>query len=132
MMKGLRFKIGMVAVAVVLLLVAGVAYAVTIERSVSGVAAIGQAQSVDDTVLLWSDLGPPKTALTVVDFGTLDIDAFGNMQAPPLVQAFVENGGGTPFLLTVEARNIMVQPPGGAPAPSPARSESCSVQPVVR
>ena len=75
----------MVAVAVVLLLVVGVAYAVTIERSVSGVAAIGQAQSVDDTVLLWSDLGPPKTALTVVDFGTLDIDAFGNMQAPPLV-----------------------------------------------
>ena len=60
MMKGLRFKIGMVAVAVVLLLVAGVAYAVTIERSVSGVAAIGQAQSVDDTVLLWSDLGPRR------------------------------------------------------------------------
>ena len=66
--------------------------------------------------MLWESLDP-KVPRGPVSFGRLDIDAFGNLQSPARFPVWVENGGGTPFSLTVEAANIMVTMPGTGSAP---------------
>lgn len=71
----IRINLKSVAILVILvsLLAAGLTYALTVQRSVRGLAAIGRVLTVDETLLLWSSIQPTKTALTQVNFGTLDI-----------------------------------------------------------
>ena len=121
-----------ITVAALLLVVIGVAYALQIQRSVPGSGVIGQAQTVGGTILLWESLNP-KTDLTAVSFGELDLDAFGNLVTPARKLVWVENGGGTSFDLTVEATSVQVDgtptvaalrilfgPAGGELLPAPA------------
>ena len=84
----------------------------------TGFGAIGQGQTVEEMVLLWGS-GDPRTELVQVDFGEMDVDAFGNLVTEVRFPLWVENGGGTPFALTVEAANVTVTPPGTGSRPAP-------------
>ena len=111
MIRGLNIRTGTALAIVLTLLAVGIVYAVQIERTVTGFGAIGQVQTVEETVLLWGSLDP-RTELVQVDFGEMDVDAFGNLVTEVRFPLWVENGGGTPFALTVEAANVTVTPPG--------------------
>ena len=113
---GINPKSGIILVALITLLIGGLAYALSTQRTISGSAVVGQVQTGEDTILLWESLDP-KVPLEEVPFGSLDIDAFGNLQTPARFPVWVENGGGTPFTLTVEATNIMVTMPATGAAP---------------
>ena len=105
---GINPKSGIILVALITLLIGGLAYALSAQRTISGSAVVGQVQTAEDTILLWESLDPKVPRGPV---------SFGNLQSPARFPVWVENGGGTPFSLTVEAANIMVTMPGTGSAP---------------
>ena len=73
---GLNLRSGILLIGV-LLLAAGIAYATTqIQRDDIGASfVIGQVQTAEDTIVLYSQIGPPNTAdFTELKFGTGDVD----------------------------------------------------------
>ena len=102
----LSLRNGIVLLAALLLLAAGIAYAVTsISRGVSGFVRVTADISVDEALALYEDVnGQPQTGstLTLVDFGTVDLDPFSNPSQASRVTVWVENGGNTPYKLTVD------------------------------
>ena len=71
---------------------------------------IDQVQTAEDTIVLYSQIGPPNTAdLTELKFGTGDVDAFGFFLSPPRFAFWAANGGAVPFKLTAEAIDVVVK-----------------------
>ena len=130
----LTLKTGIVLAGMVLLLSAGIAYALQIQRDdIEGSFAIGEVQTAQDTILLYSQIEPSTADLTELSFGSGDIDAFGFFVTPPRIPFWAANGGGIPFELTVEAINVelngtpltgdvlsLIVGPPHTPAPAPA------------
>ena len=65
-----------------ILLASGLVYAAVIQRDVPGSFVIGRVQTAEDTILLYEQVQPSSANLTEVNFGALEIDAFGNIVAP--------------------------------------------------
>lgn len=97
----LNLRSGIVLVAVLVVIGAGIAYAAArISREVTGAFVVGNVQTTDETILLYSQL-EPLTALEEILIPTEDVDAFGFFVNRPRVPFWVANGGGVGFELTV-------------------------------
>ena len=104
----LNLKTGAILVAALAILGAGIAYATTqISRDVSGTFIVGQVQTTDDTIQLYSQIDP-AIGLSELDFGSEDIDAFGSFVERPRVEFWAANGGGTAFELRVKIKEVPV------------------------
>ena len=133
MRQCLSLRNGAILVAILLFVAVGIAYAIEIQKGVSGSFAIGRVQTAGETILVWKSLTPAKEPLTQLEFGTGDVDAFGFFVADPRITVWVENAGGIPFKLGLEAIEVNVNgvpgtggvlsllmgPPNGELRPSP-------------
>ena len=75
------------------LLASGLVYATVIQRDLPGTFMIGQVQAAEETIPLYEQIQPSSADLTEVNFGTLEIDAFGNIIALPNIPFWAANGG---------------------------------------
>ena len=71
-----------VLAAILAVIVAGIAYAAIVSREVAGTFVMGQVQTNEQTLLLYSQIDP-NVGLTELNFGVGDIDAFGFLKTPP-------------------------------------------------
>ena len=109
--SNLRTK--MVVVGWLLLMAVGIAYAVQIQRDdVGGIVAIGRVQTPQETILLYSQITSATADMTVLNFGTGDVDAFGFFVTPREVSFWAANAGGVAFSITVEASGVVLHRPG--------------------
>ena len=108
--QALSLKSGVVLVGVILLLVAGIAYAATQiqRRSVPGSVFIGQVQTTRQDILVYSKIAPSTVELTELKFGTQDITDQGFFVTPPRISFWAANGGDVPFKLKVGAVDVKV------------------------
>ena len=83
----LTFKRGFALLTVILLFVVGVTYAASqIQREdIGGSFVVGRVLTPQETILLYSELGPSTSDLVELDFGTGDLDAFGFFLGDPRV-----------------------------------------------
>ena len=111
----LTLKRGFALLTVILLFVVGVTYAASqIQREdIGGSFVVGSVLTPQETILLYSELGPSTSGLVELDFGTGDLDAFGFFLGDPRVPFWAQNGGAVPFDLTVQATDVSVN---GEPA----------------
>ena len=108
MSRYLTFRFGLALAIALAILALGIAYALQIQRGVSGSVIIGRVQTAQETLLLYSQ-SPPNTAdLTQLNFGTVDVNAFGLFTSPPQVSIWVENGGDVPFVVRLQATDVRV------------------------
>ena len=107
-MKWLNLRSGILLISVLVIIAVGIAYAVEIQREVSGSVVIGRIQTVGETILLWDDAPPTGDALAQLGFGTADVNAFGLFREPSRIPAWVENGSDITFELRVEAADVRV------------------------
>lgn len=100
----LSLKSGILFVTAFLLLAAGVAYAVTsISRGVEGFVRVTATITGDKALALYTDVdGQTGDRLTLVDFGTVDVDPFGNPSQASRVRVWVQNGSNTTYKLAVD------------------------------
>ena len=133
MARWLNVKTGLIGFGVLLIVALGIAYALEIQREVSGSVIVGRVQTVDETILLYREEPPSTGDLTELNFGTADVTAFGFFSPMPRIPLWVKNGGGVPFQLRLEATDVKVNgsavsgdivslllgPPGGELLPSP-------------
>ena len=106
-MKGLpNLKRPALLVAVLVIIAVGVAYAVEIQRSVAGALVVGRVETVEETILLYSSIEPSKVPLVELNYGTVNINAFGLLKGTSAVPVFVENGGDVAFSLRVEVGDV--------------------------
>ncbi len=104
----LNLRSGIVLVAVLAVIGTSIAYAAgLISREVSGAFVVGNVQTTDETILLYSQQDP-LTALEEVLIPTEDVDAFGFFVNQPSVPFWAANGGGVPFELTVRGVGVEV------------------------
>ena len=83
----LNLKSVVILIVVTLLVAAGIAYAaMQITREVKGSFAVGDVQTTDETMLLYSRIEPSTADLTELNFGTVDVDAFGFFVTPPRIK----------------------------------------------
>ena len=108
MNKFLSFRGGLVIVAVAAFVALGVAYAVQIQRGVTGAVIIGRVQTAEETLLLYSEPPPRTVDLTQLTFGTVDINAFGLFTVPPRIPAWIGNGGDLPFGVRVQVVDVEI------------------------
>ena len=109
--SNLRTK--MVVVGWLLLMAVGIAYAVQIQRDdVGGIVAIGRVQTPQETILLYSQITSATADMTVLKFGTGDVDAFGFFVTPREVSFWAANACGVAFSITVEATGVVLHRPG--------------------
>ena len=108
MSKFISFRVGLFAAATLAMLAFGIAYALQIQRGVSGAVIIGRVQTAEETLLLYSQPPPNTAELTQLNFGTVDVNAFGLFTSPPLVSIWVENGGDTPFFVRLQATDVEI------------------------
>ena len=111
----IRFRsksILVMGVTIVVLLAAGLVYALQIERDLPGTLVIGEVRTSADTILLYSRIDPSTADLAEITFGTHDMDVFGFFVTRPKVQFWVANGGGIPFNLTAVASNVVLHRSG--------------------
>ena len=109
----LNLRTGVILLAALAILIGGIAYAASqISRGVSGSFIVGQVQTAAGTILLYSQITPSSADLTSVNFGTGDIDAFGNFATISTIPFWAANGGGVPFNLTVQATDVEVSRSG--------------------
>ena len=111
MSKWKRFR-GTALIAALVVIALGVAYAIEIRRDLGGSLLIGKVQTVDETVLLYREAPPSTADLEELNFGSVDIDAFGFFAAPVKVPFWAANGGGVPFHLRVDVADVVLQRPG--------------------
>ena len=97
MKKRLSVKGGMLLLAALGLIAIGVAYAVEIERGISGSVIIGQVETAEDTILLYAQVDPTEVALTELRFDPVDISAFGRFKSPARIPFLAQNGAMRPF-----------------------------------
>ena len=101
----LTLKNGAVLLTALVLMVAGIAYGVTvISRGIEGFVRVTAEISADEAIGLYhvDAGGNPGAPLTSADFGTVSIDPFGNATPTDVLTVWVENGTGTSFKLTVD------------------------------
>ena len=104
----LNLKVGIILLGTLAILAGGVAYAVTqISRDVNSSFVIGRVQTEGETILLYSQIDPP-TDLSELNFGTVDVDAFGFFKTALGVKFWVENGGAEPFTMTVLVKDVKI------------------------
>ncbi len=106
----LTFKRGFALLTVILLFVVGVTYAASqIQREdIGGSIVVGRVLTPQETILLYSELGPSTSDLVELDFGTGDLDAFGFFLGDPRVPFWAQNGGAVPFDLIAQATDVTV------------------------
>ena len=112
MRKRLSIKGGIFLLAVLSLIAIGVAYAVEIERGISGSAIIGQVETAEETILLYTQVQPTVVPLAELRFDPADISAFGRFKELPRIPFLAQNGGAEPFHLRVELVDVKLN---GAP-----------------
>ena len=107
----LTFKTATVVAVLAVLSVAGIVYAATqIQRDdVKGSFIVGQVKTAQETILLYRNCPPSTADLQELNFGTVDIDAFGFFVKPPAIKFCAANGGGVPFKLTLVATDVVVK-----------------------
>lgn len=100
----LTVRRGVLLVAAFLLMVAGIAYGITvISRGVEGFVHVTAEISVDEALALYQASGDQRgEPLTRIDFGTIGLDPFGNVSQPEIVTVWAENGSGSPYWLIVD------------------------------
>ena len=93
-----------------MLFVVGVTYAASqIQREdIGGSFVVGRVLTPQETILLYSELGPSTSDLVELDFGTGDLDAFGFFLGDPRVPFWAQNGGAVPFDLIAQATDVTV------------------------
>ena len=106
----LTYKRGFALLTVILLFVVGVTYAASqIQREdIGGSFVVGRVLTPQETILLYSELGPSTSDLVELDFGTGDLDAFGFFLGDPRVPFWAQNGGAVPFDLIAQATDVTV------------------------
>ena len=133
MKKRLTLKAWTVLVTAAMLATLGIVYALEISRPVAGSVMIGQVQTVDETLLVYSQITPSTADLSELDFGVVDINAFGLFNKPGTIPLWVGNGGEVPFeislvtadlavngtLVTGDMLTLLLGPPEGVLLPSP-------------
>ena len=83
----LNLRTGAILIAALAVLVAGIAYAATqIQRGLPGSYIIGQVQTADATILLYKKCPPSTGDLKELNFGIVDIDAFGTFVNPTAIK----------------------------------------------
>ena len=107
MLRNISPKAGLISLALAALVV-GIAYAVEIQRSLSGSVIVGKVETAEDTILLYSSIDPSTVPLTELNYGTVDVTAFGLFKQRPILPLFVGNGGDVPFSLRVDVSNVKV------------------------
>ena len=100
----LTLKSGALLVAALLVMVAGIAYGVTvISRGVEGFVRVTADISVDEALALYQASGDQRGApLTRIDFGTVGLDPFGNLTRGSVVTLWAENGSGSVYKLSID------------------------------
>ena len=99
-MKGkITRNVGIPLLAITIMATLGIVYAVDIRRQVSGSTIIGKVESVEETILLYSQVAPSTADLTELGFGTADIHAFGLFNVPPRIPVWIGNGSDVPFTI---------------------------------
>ena len=149
MRKWLNLRSGILLAAVFVIMAVGIAYAVDIQRGVSGSVLVGRVETPDETVLVWRSVEPSKEPLGQLDFGTTDINAFGLLKRAFRVPLWVENGGDVTFALRVDVTDVRVDgrsvgdvlaldfgpevrpTPTAAPKPTSVLEPTATPQPVV-
>ena len=119
MRKRLSLKGGITLLAVLGLIAIGVAYAVEISRPITGSVIIGQVETAEETILLYTQVDPTVVELTELMFDPVDISAFGRFKSPARIPFLAQNGGDAPFHLRVELMDVKLN---GAPLPDDALS----------
>ena len=101
----INFRLGVILVAVLAIVVAGVAYAAVqiVPKQVAGSFIVGQVQASDFILLT----NPDGTTLTALGFGTGDIDADGFFIIPRIA-FFAQNSGDVPIDMTLVASNVLL------------------------
>ena len=99
---------GVPLLAITIIATLGVVYGVEISRQVSGSTIVGRVVTVDETILLYSQVKPSTADLTELGFGAVDINAFGLFNMPPRIPLWIGNGGGVPFTITLEQTDVTV------------------------
>ena len=88
----------------------GLAYALQVQRTITGSAVIGRIISAED-ILLWQSASRDNP-LTQVSFGTLDLRPSGELVNPVRKPVWVELTAAEPLRVTVEATSVQVTAPG--------------------
>ena len=112
MRKRLSVKGGIFLLVVLGIVAIGVAYAVEIERGITGSVIIGQVETPDETILLYTKV--PIVPLEELRFDPADISAFGRFKEQPRITFLAQNGGDAPFHLRAELVDVRLN---GAPMP---------------
>ena len=120
----LNLRTGLILMAALAVLVVGITIVVAqiVQRAVPGSYIIGNVQTSEETILLFSEAPPSTADLPELEFGTGDIDAFGFFITPPRVHFWAANGGQVPFFLILATRNVVITRGG-----SPVASSECLV-----
>ena len=109
MLIRLNLRAGLILLAALAILVAGVAYATTVisQRQVSGSLILGQVQALGP-ILLFSQITPSSADLTGLAFAG-DIDSSGSFVTPPREPFWAANSGSVPFNLILVATDVVVK-----------------------
>ena len=96
----LNLKTGLILLAALSILLAGIAYATTVisQRQVPGSLILGQVQALGP-ISLFSQITPSSADLTALAFDTRDIESSGSFVTPPREPFWAANSGTAPFNL---------------------------------
>ena len=110
MLIRLNLKMGLILLAALAILTAGVAYATAVisQRQVPGSLILGQVQAIGP-ILLFSQITPSSADLTELAFDTGDIDSSGSFVTPPREPFWAANSGSSPFNLILVATDVVVK-----------------------
>ena len=110
MLIRLNLRAGLILLAALAILVAGVAYATTVisQRQVPGSLILGQVQAIGP-ILLYSQITPSSADLTQLAFDSGDIDSSGSFVTPPREPFWAANSGSVPFNLILVATDVVVK-----------------------
>ena len=98
--------------AAALVVTLGSVYGPEFSRPVSGSTIVGRVQSVDETILLYSQITPATADLSELDFDGVEINAFGLFNRSARIPLWVGNGGDIPFAISLLGADFEVN---GAP-----------------
>ena len=110
----LNLRTGLILLAALAILVAGVAYASTVisQRQVPGSLILGQVQALGP-ITLFSQITPSSADLTQLAFAG-DIGSSGSFVTPPREPFWAANSGTVPFNLILVATDVVVKRGGSA------------------
>ena len=110
MLIRLNLRTGLILLTVLAVLVEGIAYAATVisQRQVPGSLILGNVQAAGP-IRLFSQIEPSSADLTVLDFGTVDINSVGSFATPPRKPFWAGNSGSERFDLILVATDVVVK-----------------------